>query len=118
MKKTKEPTWSVRALQRNISSQYYYRLLKSQTKQPVIDEMNKLTESKNYDKWKSSSYTPNAGDIIFFDWYQNGNPDHVGIVEKVEKGKIYTIEGNSSDEVKAKSYSLDYKSIFGYGITK
>ena len=34
-----EQTWSVRTLQRNISSQYYYRLLKSQVKQPVIEEM-------------------------------------------------------------------------------
>ena len=34
-----EQTWSVRTLQRNISSQYYYRLLKSQTKEPVIEEM-------------------------------------------------------------------------------
>lgn len=49
-KEAKEQTWSVRTLQRNISSQYYYRLLKSQIKQPIIDEMNKLTESKNYDK--------------------------------------------------------------------
>ena len=34
-------TWSVRTLQRNISSQYYYRLLKSQVKEPVIEEMKK-----------------------------------------------------------------------------
>lgn len=34
-----EQTWSVRTLQRNISSQYYYRLLKSQVKEPVIEEM-------------------------------------------------------------------------------
>lgn len=73
---------------------------------------------KNHDKWKDSSYTPNAGDIIFFDWDQNGNPDHVGIVEKVESGSVYTIEGNSKDEVKAKNYSKSYKCIFGYGITK
>lgn len=73
---------------------------------------------KNHDKWKGSSYTPNAGDIIFFDWDQNDNPDHVGIVDKVENGKIYTIEGNSSDEVKAKSYSTNYKCIFGYGMIK
>lgn len=33
-------------------------------------------------------------------------------------GKVYIIEGNSSDEIKLKSYSLDNKSIFGYGITK
>ena len=40
-------TWSVRTLQRNISSQYYYRLLKSQVKEPVIDLMNKLEFVKN-----------------------------------------------------------------------
>jgi hypothetical protein len=34
-------TWSVRTLQRNISSQYYYRLLKSQVKEPIIEEMKK-----------------------------------------------------------------------------
>lgn len=38
-KETAEQTWSVRTLQRNISSQYYYRLLKSQVKEPVIEEM-------------------------------------------------------------------------------
>ena len=32
--------WSTRTLQRNISSQYYYRLLKSQIKEPVIKEMH------------------------------------------------------------------------------
>lgn len=43
-------TWNVRTLQRNISSQYYYRLLQSQSKQPVIDEMNQLTSSYPEDK--------------------------------------------------------------------
>lgn len=38
-KESAEQTWSVRTLQRNISSQYYYRLLKSQKKEPVIREM-------------------------------------------------------------------------------
>ena len=38
--------WSVRTLQRNISSQYYYRLLKSQVKEPVIEEMKKVNENK------------------------------------------------------------------------
>ena len=37
-----EQTWSVRTLQRNISSQYYYRLLKSQVKEPVIEEMKEI----------------------------------------------------------------------------
>ena len=39
-------TWSVRTLQINISSQYYYRLLKSQVKEPVIEEMKKVNENK------------------------------------------------------------------------
>ena len=39
-----EQTWSVRTLQRNISSQYYYRLLKSQAKEPVIEEMKEINK--------------------------------------------------------------------------
>ena len=42
-----EQTWSVRTLQRNISSQYYYRLLKSQVKEPVIKEMKDKTKEKD-----------------------------------------------------------------------
>ena len=43
-------TWSVRTLQRNISSQYYYRLLSSQNKQPVKDEMAKITDAYQNEK--------------------------------------------------------------------
>lgn len=43
-------TWSVRTLQRNIETQYYYRLLKSQVKEPVIDEMKNNTASYQQDK--------------------------------------------------------------------
>lgn len=43
-------TWSFRTLQRNISSQYYYRLLKSQQKELVINEMENLTRSYQNDK--------------------------------------------------------------------
>ncbi len=70
---------------------------------------------KSNSKWKDNSYTPSSGDLIFFDWNSDGDPDHVGIVEKVEDGYIYTIEGNSSDEVKEKKYVTDYKRIYGYG---
>ena len=42
-----EQTWSTRTLQRNIDTQYYYRLLKSQIKEPVIKEMKEKT--KKYD---------------------------------------------------------------------
>lgn len=43
-------TWSVRTLQRNISSQYYYRLLKSQQKELVINEMGQATKTYQNDK--------------------------------------------------------------------
>lgn len=49
-KEAAEQTWSVRTLQRNISSQYYYRLLKSQIKEPVEEEMKKLTAPYQADK--------------------------------------------------------------------
>lgn len=45
-----EQTWSVRTLQRNISSQYYYRMLKTQKKELVEDEMKKMTASYQNDK--------------------------------------------------------------------
>lgn len=38
-----EQTWSVRTLQRNISSQYYYRMLHTQKKKLVENEMKELT---------------------------------------------------------------------------
>jgi predicted nuclease of restriction endonuclease-like (RecB) superfamily len=50
MQEAAEQTWNVRTLQRNISSQYYFRLLKSPNKKPVKAEMNKLTVSFQDDK--------------------------------------------------------------------
>ena len=70
---------------------------------------------KDHSKWKNKSYIPQTGDIIFFDWNGDSHVQHVGIVEKVENGKVYTIEGNSKDEVRNKNYSLTNKSIYGYG---
>ena len=49
-KEAAEQFWSVRTLQRNISSQYYYRLLKSQIKEPVEEEMKKLNAPYQADK--------------------------------------------------------------------
>ena len=49
-KEASEQTWSVRTFQRNISSQYYYRMLKTQKKELVDDEMKKLTASYQNDK--------------------------------------------------------------------
>jgi hypothetical protein len=67
-------------------------------------------------QWQDSSYTPNPGDIIFFDWEGDGESDHVGIVENVEGGIVNTIEGNTSDSVARRSYTLGSAVICGYGI--
>jgi hypothetical protein len=63
-------------------------------------------------------YKPKPGDAILFDWEGGkGTTDHIGIVEKVKNGKVYTIEGNSSDSVKRKVYPLNSSVIDGYVIT-
>ena len=45
----------------------------------------------------------------------DGNSDHVGIVEKVEGGRVYTIEGNSGDACQRNSYPVGNYQILGYG---
>ncbi|MBE5950545.1 MAG: DUF1016 family protein [Lachnospiraceae bacterium] len=45
-----EQTWSVRTLQRNVSSQYYYRILQTQKKELLKEEMQKLTAENQDDK--------------------------------------------------------------------
>ena len=63
--------------------------------------------------------TPVPGMIIFFDWdspnglsgTQDGSSDHVGIVEKVENGIVYTIEGNRGDSCNRCTYSVGHYEI-------
>ena len=68
--------------------------------------------------WKGRNYTPVSGDIVFFDWEPDGVADHVGIVDYCEDGMLYTVEGNSNDMVRQRSYSLDSKNIFGFASPK
>ncbi|MGM9998427.1 MAG: CHAP domain-containing protein [Candidatus Bruticola sp.] len=71
--------------------------------------------AKKEDIWAGrGSYTPQPGDAILFDWQGDGTSDHIGIVEKVANGKVYTIEGNSSDSVARRSYSLNSSKVMGY----
>ena len=75
---------------------------------------------KDHGQWIGNSFEPSPGIIIFFDWNdedgQDGKADHVGIVEKVENGRVYTIEGNTSDSCRQRSYPVGYYQILGYGI--
>lgn len=66
-------------------------------------------------QFQDGSYVPVSGDIIFFDWGGDGDVDHVGIVESVVNGTVYTIEGNSGDMCRRRSYSIGYYEIYGYG---
>ena len=73
---------------------------------------------KTKGEWLDGTEEPQAGMIIFFDWASDGldgNSDHTGIVEKVESGRVYTIEGNSSDACQENSYPIGYYEILGYG---
>ena len=49
-KEALEQTWSTRSLKRNINTQYYYRLLKSQVKEPVINEMEENNKVMKLDR--------------------------------------------------------------------
>ena len=66
-------------------------------------------------QWQDRNSIPAPGSIIYFDWGGDGVADHVGIVEKVENGRIYTIEGNSGDSCRQNSYPVGYYEIYGYG---
>lgn len=69
-------------------------------------------------QWLPGSATPEPGMLIFFRWYGSDAliADHVGIVERVENGRVYTIEGNSGDMVRRNSYPIGYGEILGYGV--
>ena len=67
-------------------------------------------------QFMDGSYVPSSGDLVFFDWESDGSIDHVGIVESVVDGTIYTVEGNSGDKVARRSYPIGYEQIEGYGV--
>ena len=71
----------------------------------------------SHGQWGDRSYTNIApGDAIFFDWDLDGSADHVGLVIGTDGNRVYTVEGNSGDACKIKSYPLDYACIKGYGL--
>jgi hypothetical protein len=73
---------------------------------------------------ENENRVPNPGDIIFYDWQDDGKgdnkgwSDHVGIVEKVSGKKIHVIEGNCSRAVKRRKIDVNGRYIRGYGVPK
>ena len=72
---------------------------------------------QSHGQWGGPDYANIApGDAIFFDWNSDGKADHVGIVVGTDGSRVYTVEGNSGDACKVRSYSLTYECIKGYGL--
>ncbi len=80
---------------------------------------------KKLGSWQENdAHVPQAGDVIFYDWDDNGSgdnkgySDHVGIVEKVTGSAISIIEGNISNAVGRRSLKVNARYIRGYGVPK
>lgn len=94
----------------------------------VIPNFAHCTTSRNSfwrprNRWKTKSYTPKPGDLIYFDWAGSdvGDCDHVGIVVKVDSKYIYSVEGNTKGGettygVRYKQYPIGWSQIAGFGI--
>ena len=83
---------------------------------PSVINVYKNSKVSNYKYGAGSSYVPKAGDVIFFDWNRNGVPDHTGLVASVSGKTVKTIEGNYSDAVGYRTFSVGYKYVQGYGL--
>ena len=72
---------------------------------------------QSHGQWGARGYGNLApGDAIFFDWDLDGSADHVGIVIGTDGSRVYTVEGNSGDACKIRSYDVNYECIKGYGL--
>jgi hypothetical protein len=95
-----------------VSAVFWKAIKESRFAEMACDAMiQKLQELGVY----SATGTPQAGDIVFFDWDRNGTSDHVGIVTEVADGAYIVIEGNKSDAVGYRTIYPSYPYIKGFG---
>lgn len=80
-----------------------------------------LEGMKKLGSWvENDAYVPKMGDIIFYDWEDDGvgdnkgGADHVGIVASCNGKNIKVIEGNRKDSVCYRDMKVDGKYIRGY----
>lgn len=82
-----------------------------------------INAAKRMGCWvEDDGYVPKPGDAILYDWDDRGSEDcrgwsdHVGVIEKVNKGTGYmvAIEGNYSDSVKRRTVSINGRYIRGF----
>ena len=99
------------------------------TGQKLKGEGAGCTSSANYYKSIGQFFktNPRPGDQIFFSNDGGKSMNHTGLVVKVTKDRVYTIEGNTSSAagvvanggaVRDKSYAINYSKIGGYGRPK
>ena len=82
-------------------------------KSAIVDDW--ISFYKKQHRWARGDYIPHSGDFIFFDWEGDGAPDHIGIVESCDGKTVHTIEGNSGDACKRRTYARGSGVIYGYG---
>lgn len=80
-----------------------------------------IEAAKKMGIWQEKdSYVPSPADLMLYDWEDSGsgdntgNPDHVGVVEKVSGTTITVIEGNYSNSVKRRTMQVNGKYIRGF----
>ncbi|MBR0342891.1 MAG: CHAP domain-containing protein [Oscillospiraceae bacterium] len=71
---------------------------------------------KEQHRWAGNKYIPHSGDFIIFEWDGDGVADHIGIVESCDGKTVTTIEGNSRDICRRKTYPVGHWQIYGYGL--
>lgn len=86
---------------------------------------NQINLLKKLSSWEErDDYTPTIGDIIYYDWQDNGkgdntgHADHTGIVAGISGTTITVIEGNNADAVKTRKIKVNGKTIRGFGVPK
>lgn len=73
---------------------------------------------------ENDAHVPSPGDIMFYDWDDNGSgdnkgqSDHVGIVEKISGNTVTVIEGNYNNACKRRTMKVNGRYIRGYGVPK
>lgn len=82
---------------------------------------NMITLAKQAKIWvENDAFVPSTGDVILYDWNDNGIgdctgwSDHVGIVVTVSGGNITVIEGNKSDTVAYRNIKVNGQYIRGF----
>ena len=81
-----------------------------------VDDFMAFFQNLNPMHGQQWSNTPSAGHLIFFDWNEDGDAQHMGVVLSVSGHTIYTIEGNSAGRVAIRSYEITDPRILGCGV--